>query len=34
MACCWELNTLGWVTGVRDSRVGVPVAGCAELVPE
>ena len=32
--CCWELNSLGWLTVERDSRVGGPVACGVDVVPE
>ena len=33
-ACCWELNSLGWLTVERESRVGGPVACGVDVVPE
>ena len=32
--CCWELNSLGWLTVERESRVSGPVAGRVGVVPE
>ena len=34
IACCWELNSLGWLTVERDSRVDGPVACGVDVVPE
>lgn len=31
---CWELNSLGWLTVERESRVSGPVAVCVGVVPE
>ena len=33
-ACCWELNSLGWLTVERESRVSGPVACGVDVVPE
>ena len=32
--CCWELNSLGWLTVERESRVSGPVIGRVGVVPE
>lgn len=32
--CCWELNSLGWLTVERESRVSGPVMACVGVVPE
>ena len=32
--CCWELNSLGWLTVERESRVSGPVIVCVGVVPE
>ena len=32
--CCWELNSLGWLTVERESRVGGLVMVCVDVVPE
>ena len=34
IACCWELNSLGWLTVERESRVGGLVMVCVDVVPE
>ena len=31
---CWELNSLGWLTVERESRVSGPVIACVGVVPE
>ena len=31
---CWELNSLGWLTVERESRVGGLVMVCVDVVPE
>ena len=34
VVCCWELNSLGWLTVERESRVSGPVACGVDVVPE
>ena len=34
VALCWELNSLGWLTGERDSRVDGLVWCGVDVVPE
>ena len=34
VALCWELNSLGWLTGERESRVSGPVLCGVDVVPE
>ena len=34
VVCCWELNSLGWLTVERESRVGGLVMVCVDVVPE
>ncbi len=34
LACCWELNSLGWLTVERESFRGGPVACGVDVVPE
>ena len=34
ITCWWELNSLGWLTVERDSRVNGPVASGVGVVPE
>ena len=31
---CWELNSLGWLTVERESRVSGPVVCGVDVVPE
>ena len=34
IVCCWELNSLGWLTVERESRVSGPVVCGVDVVPE
>ena len=34
ITCCWELNSLGWLTVERESRVGGLVLCGVDVVPE